>query len=163
MKVKVGGSTLYYKPNKLKGSGEKKVDKIYNDFLKLFNKYFGVKATYNVDLDKIGKELIPNFKGVYPREEIKRIPILKNGQSYIINTGEHWVALYMNGDTLVIYDSFGRKYHELFHTVLSDLYSDIVDTENDAEQAIKAETCGQRSLAWLATIQSVGIKKAMMI
>ena len=161
--ITVGGSKLYYKPKNLKGSGEIQVDKVYNDFLKLFNKYFGTKATYDIDLSKVGYELIPGFKGVYPMEDMNQLDKLNDKESYIINTGEHWVALYMNKKILVIYDSFGRKYQELFHKILSDIYPKIVDVDNDAEQEIKQETCGQRALAWLSTIQSVGIDKAMLV
>ena len=68
----------------------------------------------------------------------------------------------MNGSTLVIYDSFGRSWKSLFGDNLTQ-YKKVVNTENDAEQPMAAETCGQRCIAWLSVVYLLGINKAMLL
>ena len=54
---------------------------------------------------------VPKFKGVYSRNNFTKI---KNG-TFIIQLDEfksirtHWIALYMNGDNLTYFDSFGAE------------------------------------------------------
>ena len=54
----------------------------------------------------------PKFNGVYSRDNL---PKMKDG-AYVINldesksTGTHWIALYLNGDTIIHFNSFGVKH-----------------------------------------------------
>ena len=54
---------------------------------------------------------VPKFNGVYWRNNFTKI---KNG-TFIIHLDEyksirtHWIALYMNGDNLTYFDSFGAE------------------------------------------------------
>lgn len=153
-------SDIYYKKNIYKSGGEKKVEKVYNEFLKLFITKLGIKSTYDYQLNKVCKLIFGSlFKGVYP---MNKMPMLKDNECCIANTGLHWVACYMDSDTLVIYDSFGRPWKELFNNNL-DKYKKVVNTENDAEQAKAAETCGPRCISWLSVVYSLGINQAMLL
>ena len=54
----------------------------------------------------------PKFNGVYSRNNL---PKIKDG-AYVINVGEykpteiHWIALYVNGNNVIHWDSFGVEY-----------------------------------------------------
>ena len=54
----------------------------------------------------------PKFNGVYSRDNL---PKTKDG-SYVINLdeyesiGTHWIALYMNGNNVTYFDSFGVEH-----------------------------------------------------
>ena len=65
----------------------------------------------NFEIQKYYKnELI--FKGVFSRNNI---PKIKDG-AYVINLDEYkpigtlWIALYVNGDNVTFFDSFGAEY-----------------------------------------------------
>jgi hypothetical protein len=158
-------SKLYFKKRSEKGAGELKIEKVYNTFLKYFITLLGEKATYDHELKKIAKLIYGSkFIGVFAKDDIKKYSNIKNNQSAIINTNLHWVAIYKNGDTLVVYDSFGRPYKELFSDILNKYFTKIVDTEHDVEQIdLKSENCGPRCLAWLSCVYEIGINEAMLI
>ena len=54
----------------------------------------------------------PKFIGAYSRNNLPEI----NGEAYVINLNEyksivtHWIALYVNGDDVTYFDSFGVEY-----------------------------------------------------
>ena len=54
----------------------------------------------------------PKFNGVYSRNNL---PKVKDG-AYVINvdkfksTGTHWIALYVNGNKIIHFDSFGVEH-----------------------------------------------------
>ena len=54
----------------------------------------------------------PKFDGVYSRNNL---PKVKDG-AYVINldeyesTGTHWIALYVNGNNIAYFDSFGIEH-----------------------------------------------------
>ena len=54
----------------------------------------------------------PKFDGVYSRNNL---PKIKNGV-YVINLdvyksiGTHWIALYVNGNNVIYFDSFGVEH-----------------------------------------------------
>jgi hypothetical protein len=152
---------IYYKKDINKSGGENKVEKIYNDFLDNITKYMELKSTYDYQLNEVASYIFGDrFRGVYPMESFHLK--LKNDESVILNTGLHWVAGYMDGSTLVIYDSFGRPWKSLFKNNLKK-YKKVVNTENDAEQEMAAQTCGQRCVAWLSVVYTIGIDKAMLL
>jgi hypothetical protein len=161
-------SKLYFKKRSDKGSGELKIEKVYNTYLKYFIKLLGVKSTYDYQLYDIAKIIYGSkFIGVFPKNDIDKYKNIKNKQSAIINTDLHWVSIYKDGDTLIIYDSFGRPYKELFGQgtgILNKHFPKIMDTEHDVEQKdLSSETCGQRCLAWISCVYTVGIKPSMLI
>ena len=51
----------------------------------------------------------PKFNGVFSRNNLLKI----KGKAYDINLGEfksigtHWIALYLNGNNIIYFDSFG--------------------------------------------------------
>lgn len=74
--------------------------------------------------------------------------------------GTHWVALaQVDKDTYMIYDSFGRKTAQ----ILPRLQLNTIDTEHDAEQTVKQNNCGARSLAWLMLFDELGPEAAKSI
>ena len=54
----------------------------------------------------------PKFNGAYSRNNL---PKIKNG-TYVINLdefkliGTHWIALYVNGNNIIYFDSFGVEH-----------------------------------------------------
>ena len=54
----------------------------------------------------------PKFNGVYSRNNL---PKIKDG-AYVINLdefrsiGNHWIALYVNANSIIYFDSFGVEY-----------------------------------------------------
>ena len=54
----------------------------------------------------------PRFNGVYSRNSLLKI----NDGAYVINLdeyesiGTHWIALYVNGDKVIYFDSFGVEH-----------------------------------------------------
>ena len=54
----------------------------------------------------------PKFNGVYSRNNLTRI----KGGTYVINiaefksTGIHWIAVQMNGNNIIHFDSFGAEH-----------------------------------------------------
>lgn len=152
---------IFYKKKKDKSGGEIDVDTINKKFFDLLLSYLGKKATYDYELNKIGKILFKKkFVGVMPMDQT---PILKDDESCIVNTNAHWVSLYFKDGILYIYDSFGRKYKRLFNNILKDKYDKIVQTDNDAEQGMEEETCGVFCLSWLCVVYNLGIDKALLI
>jgi hypothetical protein len=121
--------------------------------------------TYSDDLTDLGQEIIPHFRGAFPRD---KIPKLQRGESCLVNTdkstqaGEHWTALYrMPNGTNLFYDSFGRPHGSIIpelkgtKTIDSDL--------KDREQSFASFNCGCRSLAWLMVATYMGVDYARLI
>jgi len=130
---------------------------VYNENLKKVQKVLRKKGTTtNLELEKFANERINNFLGVY---SLDQIPELKNGDKIIFNLsnhnqkGTHWCCLYLKNGKKYIYDSFGRK-------VLGGNYK---YTDKTPEQKIKEKNCGQRCLAWLLTLQELGLTNTLLI
>ena len=109
------------------------------------------------ELRKAGKHLFGSkFRGVIARDELTVPRMLRSGESCILNLdkrnqpGSHWIAIVKDTE-FITYDSFGRKLTNSRHT------------EDDAEQHIIEENCGQRCLAWLCVYYKYGGKCALMI
>ena len=142
---------------------EKDILKIYNSVLKEIEYVLGNDTTYDNDLYKIGKELFnKKFKGVYARN---KKPKLKNNECCILNldysyqSGSHWISIYCKNQILYIYDSFGRKTNK----ILEDDIKNYIDSQNDAEQHIMENNCGQRSLSWLWCVYYYDLNNALKI
>jgi ribosomal protein S17E len=140
---------------------KKKAEDLYNKYFKeIVNKY-GNKETNSIQLNKIGKKLFgKKFKGVFASDQI---PIMRGGQYAIINlddsskNGSHWISLVkgFKGHSYV-YDSFGRKHWKIIPSLVQSGNGVILETEDDKEQSIDSEACGQHSLSFLCVYDKLG-------
>lgn len=138
--------------------GEEEALTSYARALHRIQSEMGNDITYSFQLNQKGKQLFGGlFSGVYAYDTI---PTLQNNHCCLFNLdksnqpGTHWCSLYKSGSTNYVYDSFGRKVLKGLGYVNSDL---------DAEQGVKENNCGQRSLAWLVVVYALGINKAKKI
>ena len=158
---------------------------IYNRALENFESMLGKNSTFSHQLERLGKVFIgKEFSGVFPVDDI----YFGNDQNYCIfnldtsdMAGSHWVALYKHNGKKYLYDSFGRKTKEIIklkHLQLDENKqmddellksfveiegNGIIDADNDAEQGILEENCGQRCLSWLYVVKYFGLKLALLI
>jgi hypothetical protein len=129
-------------------------NKEYRDYLKSIIYIIGSDdVTYNTKLNTIGRYLFGSlFMGVFARD---KKPSNTSNRYCIVNLdttgmpGSHWVAIADN----IVYDSFGRN--------LGFKGYDMPDP--DAEQLVRQNDCGQRSLAWLCVYHTLGRRAAMKI
>lgn len=127
---------------------------IYDNTLKIIEKYIGNDTTNNHLLNQICYKILKNYKGCYPSD---KIPSLKNGECCIANLdkhnqpGSHWVAVVKENDKYYVYDSFGRKPKDILNKNWNS-------TEDDVEQHIKEMNCGQRSITALIIYENHGLK-----
>ncbi len=142
---------------------ERKIEALYRDVLKRFEKVLGNGSTFSTDLARVGYQTLGRrFKGVYPSD---RIPRLNDLEPYaIINLdnsskeGSHWIALALDADDqrLSVYDSFGRESLKIIPSLYEAYGGRIIDSDNDREQRLKEDNCGQRCLAWLLVFDNLG-------
>lgn len=142
----------------------------YNSILKNIEKETGNKSTYSNDLERIAKEKIGiSFKGVFASD---RIPHLNSIYRYAIlnldssmDAGSHWIAIAHDYEKNITYcyDSFGRKNVKIIPKLKLSGNGRIIDTDRDAEQDIREENCGARSLAWLVFYELYGSKASLLI
>lgn len=160
---------------------ELKVMRLFNTFKQQLLAVLGNKATNSKQLEIVSKTLFGDkFIGVYAQDKAK----LDSGYQ-IINVGlagsggTHWVGLYIPKkgskfpketfrvrNTAYIYDSFGRKASKLLKKLtkyLKDSGYKIVNSDRDHEQRGNSEVCGVLVISWLAVIDQLGIKKALLI
>lgn len=121
-------------------------------------------TTDNYQLNYFGRKYFGNkYRGTYVSNHQ---PILKQNQCCILNTddhksiGTHWIALYMGFDNnIYFYDSFGRQPQSL-----SKYFSnDWIQSNNNIEQNINTQMCGQICLSWLMTVYQHGIDNVYII
>lgn len=130
-----------------------KYEKEYESILKRIIKKYGNNETYSDTLFMAGKSYFGNkFIGVFSSDKIPKL--LKNQMAIINldksnNSGSHWVAIVKNSKKIYLYDSFGRKVHKILPSLLSSNNGVVIETEEDKEQEIDEENCGQRCLAFL--------------
>ena len=104
--------------------------------------------------------MTPNFAGVVPCCEIDQFK-KEDVVGLIVNTdphdkpGEHWVALYKEGERLSFFDSFGRRmeeFEEPFASIMRDFSSRLQVTSNRMQyQNIFTDTCGLWSIYYILT------------
>ena len=151
-----------------KKGNELKAENFYKQIIKEMNKFLGNDTTFANDLQKVAiKFLGSKFRGVFPSDRIPRLNDLK--KYAILNLdrssqpGSHWIGVaYHNGNTIV-YDSFGRKTSTIIPSLINSGNGRIIMTDDDAEQKIKENNCGQRVLAWLITFDRLGADMALLI
>lgn len=155
---------------KHKNQQERLIESKYNQYLSKLTDLIGNEVTFSDELEQLGNQLFDHkFKGVFPSD---KLPKLSNIQPYsIVNLdnssqpGSHWIALAYDeeSDRILVYDSFGRSIKQIVPFAKNMFGGQIVDTDNDAEQRIKEDNCGQRCLAWLIIFDEYGASNAILI
>ena len=75
------------------------------------------------------------FHGTHPADQLPHLPLNRVRRAYIVNTdpagepGEHWLALWTQGDVCQVFDSYGLN--------------------QDTLQALESQTCGHYALMYL--------------
>jgi hypothetical protein len=81
-------------------------------------------------------------------------------------SGTHWVALVQNGNTLYVYDSFGRTKEYLmkqFNDWMNRNNYKVIFVNKKGEQNGKQLNCGLRCLLWLIFVDKYGLTKCKNI
>jgi hypothetical protein len=145
--------------------------RLYNKKLNELVNMLGDRATTNIELDRVGKQMFGNkYHGTYSSDQL---PSLSSRQPYcIINVdpiskgGSHWVGCCYDPkrDDLLIYDSFGRSTSKLIPSIVKKYgQGRVVDTDQDVEQSSKESSCGHRSLSFLYAFDKLGWAYAKLI
>ena len=132
-------------------SDAKNVKDLYNNTLHHIENMMGNMTTDTDELNYFGHLLLgDDFQGTFAKDENF------NTHDYcIVNTdtsdgvGKHWVAIGQNK----LYDSFARVNDHIGDT--EELHT---AGDSEPEQQVDEDNCGQRCLAWLVTIKTVGPK-----
>lgn len=152
---------------------KERFERIYcNEIKQYFNslkakiiKEWGNKSLYDNEVSDIGKQLLgKKYIGTFP---IDLVPLSSSDKYMIANvdrageSGSHWVAIHIKGNTIYVYDSFARK----SKTLLKPLYEKakkmkkkIVDVNAKSDQRSHSQVCGPISLSWLYIVFKYGIK-----
>lgn len=146
---------------------EKQVMRHFNKYKRQFIQELGRKATSDQQLTAVGKRIFGSkYSGTYPQNG--KIPQRNGKHYYIINVdlshqpGSHWVAVCTTPKGIsYVYDSFARSSKKLLPHFSKNRI--IVDAEYDPEQFGSTEICGPLCLAWLACVDSLGIRNALKI
>jgi hypothetical protein len=155
---------------KLKTKYELEIENVYKSILQYMKTILGNDTTFSTDLQKVGDKLFGSkFKGVFASDKLPKLDSLK--KYAIINLdnsskpGSHWIGIAYdnNDDTLMVYDSFGRKSQKIIPSLRQTYSSIIKDTDYDSEQRIRQNDCGQRALSWLYVYDKLGPNKAVYI
>lgn len=127
-------------------------------------------TTFLSELDHTGRVLFGHkYKGTYPRD---LIPPLTDLQPYCIanldrsdQPGSHWIALakIQNKNEYLFYDSFARHHSKIMADVEKLIGARIRNTEDDVEQDVLEQNCGQRSMAFLCVFDKHGANIAEYI
>ena len=110
----------------------------------------------NFDIIKLVQHLkIPNFKGVFMRDELPSAP--QNKECGIVNfnksteSGSHWVAYFKDGGKRIYFDSFGQvipteiqKYLKTKKEFQND--APVIQRNTDIVQEPNTEICGHLCL-----------------
>lgn len=143
---------------------KKKAGELYLVVLDEIQKRLGSNTTDAKELANFGDSLFrTKFLGVFAYDD--PTPTLGPDTSLIMNLdcrdqkGSHWVALYWKeaNKPALLYDSFGRA------TVLKNHQLKTVTSEEDAEQGVRENNCGQRCLAFLFIAHHYGWEVAKYI
>ena len=144
---------------------EKEVMKVFNRHKRKFMRLLGTKATSNHQLNVVGKKFFPQFAGAFPQDT--RIKSTPARQFIILNVdtksmgGSHWCSVFKNGKTYYVFDSFGRKARRLLpHFSKGKL---VINSQLDPEQFGDSQICGVLCMAWIATVDELGIRNALKV
>ena len=107
-------------------------------------------------LAKDDRELKPYFRGVFPADQLPPVS-KKRVNAYIVNTdpagepGEHWLAIWTQGHTCEVFDSFGLPLSSYSNPTLQAWFHqwpEILSNEQPL-QAMDSFTCGHYALFFL--------------
>jgi hypothetical protein len=128
------------------GLGNKKLPALYNDEIE---DYFANKKIY------------PDFAGVIASDEINLLP-KKIPLGFIMNLdkhnegGSHWIAVYINGDSLEYYDPFGNQPSEDFIKRIKKFITELqlpillkFKINNIKDQDERSHRCGYHCIRFL--------------
>ena len=134
---------------------KKQVQHLYEYALLEVQKDMGTGITSDEQLNDYCR-FLQDFRGSHAWD---KIPKLKNMQSCIANldtskqSGSHWVALFKYKDNIYMFDSFDRKISNFIR----------VDIDKPVMQKPKEEDCGQRCIAFLALVASIGLNDTLKL
>ena len=122
------------------------------------------KPLSNFELLDYAKQLnIPNFRGVFMRDELPNKPWLNESGIVNLNTslepGSHWVAYYKNGKNRIAFDSFGQVIlRELSDYLKQEEKNEpVIQRNTDIVQKFNTQVCGHLCLYVLKSL-SLGKK-----
>ena len=117
------------------------------------------KPLSNFELLDYAKQLnIPNFRGVFMRDELPNKPWLNESGIVNLNTslepGSHWVAYYKNGKTRIAFDSFGQVIlRELSDYLKQEEKNEpVIQRNTDIVQKFNTQVCGHLCLYVLKSL-----------
>ena len=123
------------------------------------------KSLSNFDLMKYVEDLnIPNFRGVFMRDELPKIPRLQECGIVNFNTssepGSHWVAYYKNGKNRIYFDSYGQVILQEINDYLKTETEKknnkaVIQRNTDIVQKVNTQICGHLCLYVLKSL-SIG-------
>ena len=124
------------------------------------------KRTSTSDLNRAGHALLGTFfrgafpAGLEPPPDGSNHVVIYNTKSH--PPGEHWLCEYREGDTRLLYDSFGRLPSTNWQPRLQGTETTDPDAEQPAtyEDGQKTEYCGQACLAFALVCKAYGYKIA---
>lgn len=132
--VRFGKTTYFYHDNKWpysdylnRNNTNNFEDDLHSNFHEFLSKFSKIEPLSNFDiLNWVEKLGIPNFKGVFMREEIlSEKPSKFECFIYNIdsskNEGTHWVSAYIKNNKCVYFDSYGFDPTEELLTYLKDI------------------------------------------
>ena len=128
-----------------------------------------VSDTSTHDLNRAGQSLLGSFfRGASPAGSEPE----PDGSNHVViyNTmdrppGEHWLCEYREGDTRLLYDSFGRLPSGQWQPRLQGIETTDPDAEQEATftDGSKTEFCGQACLAFALVCKAYGYKIARAV
>ena len=117
------------------------------------------KPLSNFELLDYAKQLnIPNFRGVFMRDELPNKPWLNESGIVNLNTslepGSHWVAYYKNGKNRIAFDSFGQVIlRELSDYLKQEEKNEpVIQRNTDIVQKFNTQVCGHLCLYVLKSL-----------
>ena len=117
------------------------------------------KPLSNFELLDYAKQLnIPNFRGVFMRDELPNKPWLNESGIVNLNTslepGSHWVAYYKNGKNRIAFDSFGQVIlRELSNYLKQEEKNEpVIQRNTDIVQKFNTQVCGHLCLYVLKSL-----------
>ena len=117
------------------------------------------KPLSNFELLDYAKLLnIPNFRGVFMRDELPNKPWLNESGIVNLNTslepGSHWVAYYKNGKNRIAFDSFGQVIlRELSDYLKQEEKNEpVIQRNTDIVQKFNTQVCGHLCLYVLKSL-----------
>ena len=144
-------------------------DTLFKKYKKPIIKQLGRKALDDLQINKLGKELIgTKWKGVFTQDRVPNTTgfMIANTDSsrHINSDSSHWTGIYQTPKTMFVYDSFGRTTKYVLPLIYAKTKKKIVESSLDPEQyGANSEICGQLALSWLCVANDLGIRKALEI